>query len=96
MITRENLQNGWLARLAEVAGGHGEAAMIRTEDELTACRQAALGEVPAGEDVWVFAYGSLIWNPAFHFVGGSGASGAIIGGSAFGPISAAARCSARA
>ena len=68
MITRENLQNGWLARLAEVAGGHGEAAMIRTEDELTACRRAALSDVPAGEDVWVFAYGSLIWNPAFHFV----------------------------
>lgn len=68
MITRENLQNGWLARLAEAAAGQGEAAMIRTEDELTACRRAALGGLQPDEDVWVFAYGSLIWNPAFHFV----------------------------
>ena len=68
MITRENLQNGWLARLVEAAGGQGEAAMIRTEDELTACRAAALKTLTPGQDVWVFAYGSLIWNPAFHFV----------------------------
>lgn len=68
MITRENLQNGWLQRLAEAAGAQGDAAMIRTEDQLTACRTAALQALLPGHDVWVFAYGSLIWNPAFHFV----------------------------
>lgn len=68
MITRENLQDGWLARLREAAGTAGEAGMIRTEDELQACRARALADQPSGEDVWVFAYGSLIWNPAFHFV----------------------------
>lgn len=68
MITRENLRNGWLERLAEVAGRTGEAATIRTEAELAACRAAALQHHPRGEDVWVFGYGSLIWNPAFHFV----------------------------
>jgi glutathione-specific gamma-glutamylcyclotransferase len=68
MITRENLQNGWLARIREAAGRAGDAAMIRTEEELTACRAQALAAQPPGEDVWVFAYGSLIWNPAFHFV----------------------------
>jgi cation transport protein ChaC len=68
MITRENLQNGWLARLAEAAGAAGDTMMIRTEAELAACRAAALAGLPPGQDVWVFAYGSLIWNPAFHFV----------------------------
>jgi cation transport protein ChaC len=68
MITRENLQSGWLARIAEAAGGAGEAAMIRTEAELAACRTAAMKGFPAHQDLWIFAYGSLIWNPAFHFV----------------------------
>ncbi len=68
MITRENLQDGWLERIREAAGRAGDAAMIRTEEELAACRARALAAQPPGEDVWVFAYGSLIWNPAFHFV----------------------------
>lgn len=68
MITRETLQNDWLERIREAAGEGGEAAMIRTEAELQACRARALEGRSPGEDVWVFAYGSLIWNPAFHFV----------------------------
>jgi cation transport protein ChaC len=68
MITRENLQDGWLARIREAAGRAGDASMIRTEEELAACRARALAGHPPDEDVWVFAYGSLIWNPAFHFV----------------------------
>ncbi len=68
MITRENLQDGWLERLREAAGAAGDAGMIRTEAELQACRSRALSGHPSGQDVWVFAYGSLIWNPAFHYV----------------------------
>lgn len=67
MITREALQDGWLERLAEAAAGVGEAHQIRTEAQLGACRAAAMARHPEGQDVWVFAYGSLIWNPAFHF-----------------------------
>lgn len=67
MITREALQEGWLERFAETAKGVGEALQIRTEAQLTACRAAAMRGHEEGRDVWVFAYGSLIWNPAFHF-----------------------------
>lgn len=36
-----------------------------------ACRAslaATLARAPPRDNIWVFAYGSLIWNPAFHFV----------------------------
>ena len=47
---------------------------------------------PPGQDLALFAYGSLIWNPAFHFAGASWrGSTASTAGSASGPISAAAR-----
>ena len=67
MLTRENLQNGWLARMAQNAEAAGDATHIRTEAELEACRARTLAGHSAGRDVWLFAYGSLIWNPAFHF-----------------------------
>lgn len=30
-------------------------------------RHALLDERPSGEDLWVYAYGSLMWDPGFHF-----------------------------
>ncbi len=67
MLTRENLQNGWLDRMATSARAAGDTTHIRTEAELAACRARALARHPPGRDLWLFAYGSLIWNPAFHF-----------------------------
>ena len=67
MLTRENLQNGWLDRMALSARAAGDTTHIRTEAELEACRAKALARHPQGQDLWLFAYGSLIWNPAFHF-----------------------------
>lgn len=32
-----------------------------------ASRQAVLADVKKGQGIWVFGYGSLMWNPAFHF-----------------------------
>lgn len=34
-----------------------------TEADYIAAAKALLAERPSGDDVWVFAYGSLIWNP---------------------------------
>ena len=42
--------------------------MVLPDEERMASLRATLAEAPAKGDVWVFGYGSLIWNPAFHFV----------------------------
>ncbi|MEM7171973.1 MAG: gamma-glutamylcyclotransferase [Pseudomonadota bacterium] len=62
-VTREKLSaNKYAEEAKEVSG-----VTVLTEAERDATRLELLNEMEAGEDVWVFAYGSLIWNPAFHF-----------------------------
>jgi len=39
-----------------------------SNEELESTRQAMLGEHLAGRDLWVYGYGSLMWDPGFHFV----------------------------
>ncbi len=41
---------------------------VLTAEERDASLSAALAERPEGGDVWLFAYGSLIWNPTVHTV----------------------------
>ena len=40
---------------------------VLSEAERQASRRAVLEEVGPRDDVWIFAYGSLMWNPAIHF-----------------------------
>jgi cation transport protein ChaC len=40
---------------------------VTTPEERAASLDRTLEGVGADEDVWVFGYGSLMWNPAFHF-----------------------------
>ena len=63
-----------------------------TPEERLQSRRETMKRVPAGRDVWVFGYGSLMWNPAFHFAerGRRTATG-ITAGSVFRRLSAAAR-----
>lgn len=63
-LTRESLLSGELARL--VAAHEGASAM--TEEQMRRSREMVLAKLPAGRDLWLFAYGSLIWNPTFHHV----------------------------
>ena len=66
VITRERLASG--EHLAALRARATPDFPIRSDAELEASLDAALvGHDPAA-DVWVFGYGSLMWNPAFLFV----------------------------
>ena len=64
-ITREALRNGSL--LAEVRRRMPPGMDFRSDAEIEADLDDALKQHPPDEDVWLFGYGSLMWNPAFHF-----------------------------
>jgi cation transport protein ChaC len=65
-LTREALRDGSL--LAEVRRRMPPGTMIRSDADIESDLDAALKHHPQDEDVWLFGYGSLMWNPAFHFV----------------------------
>lgn len=63
-LNRETLAAGLLQQAARAHGG----LRVLSEAELAQSLDQALADHPQpGADVWLFAYGSLIWNPAFHF-----------------------------
>ncbi len=66
-ITRESLLDGsTLERLRGYAETFPEM-MYRTEAEMATLLEAMLAEHDPARDLHVFGYGSLIWNPAFHY-----------------------------
>jgi cation transport protein ChaC len=63
-LTREDLENGRMRRLwSECTTGPRPLS----DAELEASIAQVLAGASPGTDIWVFAYGSLIWNPLFHF-----------------------------
>lgn len=62
-ITREDLESGRLKQLFNQANLGIQAL---TEAELQSSLQQTLSQNP-GQQVWLFAYGSLIWNPLIEF-----------------------------
>lgn len=66
-ISREDIQNGAIQEMAKEAEALG-LVRLTTPKERRASWQAMLAENPNDDgSVWVFAYGSLLWNPACHF-----------------------------
>jgi cation transport protein ChaC len=63
-LTRESIQSGLVHKLI---AEHGLEMRVLTADELAASRREALAGVDLSAGVWLFGYGSLIWNQAFHF-----------------------------
>lgn len=63
LLTRELIEAGGIAAMAARAA---PGLPLLSEEERAASLRAILDARPPGEDVWLFAYGSLIWNPAIH------------------------------
>ena len=64
-LTREDLESN---RLHQLIAQVGLQLPVLTEAELQVSIQTILKHCDPKADIWIFAYGSLIWNPVFHFV----------------------------
>lgn len=59
-LSRESLQDGTIQKLA--LERDGEFANLLTEEELIQSRKSLIPD-DYPDDIWLFGYGSLIWNP---------------------------------
>jgi len=64
-LSRIDLESQLLQKMISQAGLD---LHVLTEAELQASICETLQRQPPNSDVWIFAYGSLIWNPIFRFV----------------------------
>lgn len=65
-LTRELLLSGELPRL--IAEQNPEIRVLSDAERRASLDAVLAGRREVGQGVWVFAYGSLIWNPLFHHV----------------------------
>jgi cation transport protein ChaC len=64
VLTRDSLRNGIVhRRIAEL----GIRTRVLSEVDLATSLDRTLAGADLSRGVWLFGYGSLIWNPAFHF-----------------------------
>ncbi len=64
-LNRDMLESGLVQKLA--FDRDGENGSVLSEDELVASRQTFITDDYKGPDIWVFGYGSLIWNPLITY-----------------------------
>jgi cation transport protein ChaC len=65
VITREGLADGSL--LAQIRARLIPGMVVRSDEEIASSLDQTLASHDPSEDVWVFGYGSLMWNPAFAY-----------------------------
>ena len=64
-LSRTMLESGLVQKLA--LDRDGKNSGVLSEDELIASRQQYVADDYKGPDIWVFGYGSLIWNPLIAY-----------------------------
>lgn len=68
ILTRDSIQSGEIRqRMQAYAAAHGNSFHINSEEALIASRQSMFPRGRPEGDVWLFGYGSLIWNPTIEF-----------------------------
>jgi cation transport protein ChaC len=65
-MTREGLRDGSLLKAARSQIHSGLS--VRSDGEIRACLHETLARRPTVSPIWVFGYGSLIFNPAIRYV----------------------------
>ena len=64
-LSRDMLESGLVRKLA--LDRDGENSSVLSKDELVASRRNYIKDDYKGPDIWIFGYGSLIWNPLIAF-----------------------------
>lgn len=65
-LSREQLTTEWVDRITAQLREQGRIEPL-SDEQRAASMGATLASLGPGEDVWVFGYGSLMWNPIIHF-----------------------------
>ncbi len=67
-IDRKAIKDGFFQTMAKEAEAKGLITLTSAEDRERSWRQILETNPNPDGRVWIFAYGSLLWNPAFHLV----------------------------
>lgn len=73
-ITRESLADGSMLEHVRRYPQSQPDMQHRTEEQMLALLEKTWSEHDEKEDLYLFGYGSLIWNPAFHYAAQSSAT----------------------
>ena len=64
ILTRDSILSG---KIHEIVKAEDSSMRLLTEEERRESLLSMFSDREINQDVWIFGYGSLIWNPAIHF-----------------------------
>jgi|TARA_B110000467_G_C18327940_1_gene490616 cation transport protein ChaC len=64
ILTRDSILSG---KIHEIVKAEDSSMRLLTEEERRESLLSMFSDRKINQDVWIFGYGSLIWNPAIHF-----------------------------